>query len=102
MAVAGPGLEAQEGGEVLGPGGVDLAQEGDGFVVVVAAAVLPEPGAADDVGGGDAGVDGEGDVGVGDGRLVVSEAFDGPRPPTRTAGPWRADPLWWSRCTARF
>jgi len=76
VAVPGSCLHSEQRGEIPGPVSVGLGQERHGFVVVVASSVLAEPGAADDVGGGDPGVDSEGCVRVGDNGLVVGEGFD--------------------------
>jgi hypothetical protein len=56
----------EENLEVLGIGAVGLGQQCDRLLVSVALGVLTEPGAADDLGGGDAGMDAERHVGVSD------------------------------------
>src|SRR5439155_1761031 len=90
-AVACAGLEVEEDLEVPGVGPVGLGQQGYRLLVVVTLGVLTEAGAADDVGGGDAGVDAERHVGRrSPGRRAWSRSS---RPPGRTGWPWPCGPL---------
>jgi hypothetical protein len=70
-------ISAAAAKRALGSGAVGSGEECDGFVVVVSPGMLAESGAADHVGGDDAGVNGQRRAGVGDGTLVVGEGSDG-------------------------
>jgi hypothetical protein len=74
-AVARAGLHVEEDLEVLRVGAVRLGQQRHRLLVIVTKGVLAEAGAADGVSGGDAGVDAERHVGVGD-VLVVDGRRD--------------------------